>query len=198
MDSFYKPIDFSRIVGYPHDLLEIAIENFRDFHNYDDANAHIKAFGQSIDEWCDPPIHVDVLMKLFVLTICEEDAYDWFHDSDDNEFKTIQDLMHAFLERWGNDQIETYNELVDAFMEKWKEKELPDIETINSYIKIDTSPNPIKELKEIIEAMQLTHAKQCEAIQLAMEKQFEAMEISSKSWKLTLSVHMLVLNIRTL
>jgi hypothetical protein len=93
---------------------------------------------------------------LFVLTLCEEDAYDWFHDSD-CEFKTIRDLMH--------DQDETYNELVDAFMEKWKEKELSDIETINSDIKIDTPPDPIEEVKEIIQA-----------IQLAIEKQFEAMK----------------------
>jgi hypothetical protein len=45
MDSFYKPIDFSRIVGYPHDLPKIVIENLPDFRNYGDANAHIRAFG---------------------------------------------------------------------------------------------------------------------------------------------------------
>jgi uncharacterized Ntn-hydrolase superfamily protein len=110
------------------------------------------------------------------MTLCEEYAYDWFHDSDDNEFKTIQDLLRALLERFGDDQDETYNELVDAFMEKWKEKELPNIETINSDVKIDTSPDSIEELKEIIETMQFSHAKQCEAIQLTMNEQFEAME----------------------
>jgi hypothetical protein len=158
MGAFYSPIDFSGIVGYPHDVPEIVIENLPDFRNYGDANAHIRAFGQCIDEWCDPPIYEDVLMQLFVMTLCEEDAYYWFHDSDDNKFKTIQDLMHAFLERWGDDQIETYNELVDAFMKKWKEKNLPDIGTINSDVKIDTSPDSIEELKEIIETMQFSHA----------------------------------------
>jgi hypothetical protein len=165
MDDFYSPIDFSRIVGYPNDLPEIVIENLPDFRDNSDANAHIRAFGKCIDEWCDPPIHEDVLMKLFVLTLCEEDAYFWFHDSDDNEFKTIWDLMHAFLERWGDDQIETYTKLVDVFMEKWKEKELPDIETINSDIKIDTSPDPIEELKEIIQTMQFAHTNQLEAME---------------------------------
>jgi hypothetical protein len=86
-------------------------------------------------------------MKLFSLTLVEGDAYDWFHDSDDNEFKTIQDLIHAFLERFGDDQVETYNELVDAFMEKWKEKEPPDIKTISSDIKMDA---PIEKLTEVL------------------------------------------------
>jgi hypothetical protein len=87
---------FHKLVGYPHDISEDVIENLPDFHNYDDASAHIRAFGQCIDEWCDPPIYEDVLMKLFVMTLCEEDAYYWFHDSDDNKFKTIQDLCMHF------------------------------------------------------------------------------------------------------
>ena len=157
MDSFYKPIDFSRIVDYPHDLPEIVIENFPNFRDHGDANAHIKAFGHCIDEWCDPPIYEDVLMQLFVMTLCEDLAYDWFHDSDDNEFKTIQDLLFAFLERFGDDQDEIYNELVDDFMGKWKRKNLPDIETISSDIEIDTPPDPIEELKEIIMNMQYAH-----------------------------------------
>jgi hypothetical protein len=81
-------------------------------------------------------------------------------------------LLHAFLERFGDYQDETYNELVDAFMKKWKDKNLPDMETINSDIKIDTPPYPIEELKEIIQNMQFSHARQCEA----MNEQFEAIE----------------------
>jgi hypothetical protein len=80
---------------------------------------------------------------------------DWFLVHEDNSFKTIQDLLHAFLERFGDDQDEIYNELVDDFMEKWKKKNLPDIRTISSDIKIDTPPDPIEELKVIIQNMQL-------------------------------------------
>jgi hypothetical protein len=36
-------------------------------------------------------------MKLFSWTLVEGYAYDWLHDSDDNKFKTIRDLLHAFL-----------------------------------------------------------------------------------------------------
>jgi hypothetical protein len=31
MDSFWNPIDFSGIVGYPHDISEDAIDNMPDF-----------------------------------------------------------------------------------------------------------------------------------------------------------------------
>jgi hypothetical protein len=96
LDQFYNPIDFSEIIGYPQYVPEIFNENLPDFHNYGDPNAHIRAFVKCIDEWCDPHIHEDVLMQLFVMNICEEDAYYWFHDSDDNKFKTIHDLMLHF------------------------------------------------------------------------------------------------------
>jgi hypothetical protein len=92
-------------------------------------------------------------MKLFSWTLCEGYACDWFLVHEDNSFKTIRDLMHFFLERFGDDHDDIYNELVDAFMEKWKRKNLPDIETISSDVNIDTPPDPIKERKVIIHNM---------------------------------------------
>jgi hypothetical protein len=89
-------------------------------------------------------------MPLFVMTFCKEYAFNWFQDSEDHTFKTIQDLLHAFLEIFGDYRDEIYNELVDDFVEKWKRKSLPDIETISSDIEIDTPLDPIEELKEII------------------------------------------------
>jgi hypothetical protein len=56
-----------------------------------------------------------------------------------------------------------------------EEKNLLAIKTTNSDIEVDSPPDPIEELKEIILNMQYAHAKQCEAIQLAHAKQFEAM-----------------------
>jgi hypothetical protein len=75
MGTFLKPIDFSGIVGYPHDISEDVIENLSDFHDYGDACAHVRAFGQLIDDWYNPPIYEDVLMKLFSWTLCEGYAY---------------------------------------------------------------------------------------------------------------------------
>ena len=39
MDSFYDPIDFSRIVGYPHDISKDVIDNIPDFHDHGDGCA---------------------------------------------------------------------------------------------------------------------------------------------------------------
>ena len=50
MGGFYSPIDFSGIVGYPHDISEGVIDNIPDYHNHGDASAHIKAFTRCIDE----------------------------------------------------------------------------------------------------------------------------------------------------
>jgi hypothetical protein len=99
-------------------------------------------------------------MEMFVMTLVPGYACDWFHDSEDDTFNTLRDLLLAFLERFGDDRDETYNELVDAFMEKWKKKNLPDIGTINLDIKIDTPLDFIKELEEIIETTQFSHTDQ--------------------------------------
>jgi hypothetical protein len=116
MDDFFGPIDFSGIVGYPHDISEDAIDNIPDF-DHTHPGAHIWAFTKFIEKWCDPPIYEDVLMRLFVFTFVGERAMYWFHDSPDNTFKTIRDLLHAFLNLFGRSQQELHNELVDNFME---------------------------------------------------------------------------------
>jgi hypothetical protein len=71
MDGFFDPIDFSGIVGYPHDISEDAIDNIPDF-DHTHAGAHIWAFTKFIEKWCDPPIYEDVLMRLFVFTLVGE------------------------------------------------------------------------------------------------------------------------------
>jgi hypothetical protein len=44
MDGFFYPIDFSGIVGYPHDISEDVIDNIPDFYDHDHAGAHIWDF----------------------------------------------------------------------------------------------------------------------------------------------------------
>jgi len=93
-------------------------------------------------------------------------------------------LLHAFLDRFGNDRDEIHNELVDDFVEKWKRKNLLAIEMISSDIEVDTPPDPIEELKEKILNMQYAHAKQCENMQYAHAKQCEAIQLAhAKQWE---------------
>ena len=80
----------------------------------------------------------------------------WFHDSPDNTFKTIRDLLHAFLNLFGRSPQEIHNELVDNFMETWRRKNLPNIKTISSYLEVDAPPNTIKKLNEITQSMQFS------------------------------------------
>jgi hypothetical protein len=144
MDDFNAPIDFSGFVGYPHYESSEVFENIPDYGDRDDANTHIRAFTKCIDEWYNPPIYEEVLMKSFAVTLDVEKPFNWFHDSPDGRFKTIQGLLHSFLKRFGHDQSEVYDELVDDFMETWKRKNLLALKTINSDIEVDTPPDPIE------------------------------------------------------
>jgi hypothetical protein len=90
---------------------------------------HVYKVSHCFAKWCNNAWHEDVGMKLFILSF-DDDDLDWFTKLKDK-------------------QVKTYKELTNAFMEKWKEKEPPDIKTVNSDIKIDA---PIKELIEVIKA----------------------------------------------
>jgi hypothetical protein len=164
MGGFWNSIDFSRIVGYPHDISEDAIDNVPDFFDHTYPSAHIVAFTKFINKWCDPPIYEDVLMQLFVFTLVNERASDWFHDSPDSTFKTIRDLLHAFLNMFGRSQQEVHDELVDIFMETWRNKNLSYIETISSNSEVDIPSNPIEELNEIVQDMQPSQEEQCKTM----------------------------------
>jgi hypothetical protein len=103
----------------------------------------------------------------------------WFLLHEDNEIKTIRDFLRDFLEIFGDDQDEIYVELVDDFMDKWKRKNLLAIKTTSSDREVDSPPDPIEELKEVIHNMQFSHEEQCEAMNeqfMAMEDQLEIME----------------------
>jgi len=78
-------------------------------------------------------------MKLFILSF-DDDDLDWFTELKDK-------------------QVRTYNELIDAFMEKWKEKDSPSINTFNSNIKKDASPDSNQKFKEVIQAMEFIYEK---------------------------------------
>jgi hypothetical protein len=158
---FFDPIDFSGIVGYPHDISEDAIDNIPEF-DHTHAGAHIVAFTKFINMWCDPPIYEDVLMQLFVFTLVRDREMFWFQDSPDKTFKTIRELLHAFLNMFGRGQQELHSELVENFMETWRNKNLSYIETISSDIEVDIPSNPIKEINEVVQNMQLSQEEPCE------------------------------------
>ena len=179
MDGFWNPIDSSGIVGFPHDIPEDVIDNIPEFFDHNHPGAHIVTFTKFIEKWCDPPIHEDVLMQLFVFTLCDERGIDWFRDSPDNTFKTIQDLLHDFLGLFGRSQQEVHDELVDIFMETWRKKNLSYIETVSSNSEVDIPSNPIEEFNETVQNIQPSQEEPCEKeneLFLAIDDQLEIME----------------------
>jgi hypothetical protein len=183
MDDITRPFDFSEIVGYPNYIPENVLDNvfmFK-FHEDGDAYTHIKVFWNLIDDWDDTPIHEDSLMQLFSWTLLEGhgSAGDWFLFSNEKSIKNIQDFLHDFLERFGDDQDEIYSELIDDFMGKWKRRNLSNIDAISSDIEVDDPPDPIEELKETITNMQFSQEEPCEAMNeqfVAIEDKLEIME----------------------
>jgi hypothetical protein len=175
MGGFFDPIDFSGIVGYPHDISEDAIDNIPEWR-HGHAGDHIVIFTKFIEKWCDPPIYEDVLMQLFVFTLVRDREMFWFQDSLDKSFKTIQELLHAFLDMFGHGQQEVHDELVGNFMETWRNKNLSNIETISSDIEADAPSDPIREINEVVQNMQPSQEEPCETENeqsLANEDQLE-------------------------
>jgi len=77
-------------------------------------------------------------MKLFILSFDDADL-DWFTKLKDN-------------------QVKTCNELIDAFMENWKDKEPLDIKAISLDNK-DASLDSNKVLKDVYNTMEFIYAK---------------------------------------
>jgi len=178
MEGFFDPIDFSGIVGYPHDISEDAIDNVPEWlHGH--ASDHIVIFTKFIEKWCDPPVYEDVLMRLFVFTLVRDREMFWFQDSLDKSFKTIQELLHAFLDMFGHGQRELHDELVGNFMETWRNKNLSYVETVSSDIKADAPSDPIEEFNETVQNIQPSQEEPCETENeqfLAMDDQLEIMD----------------------
>ena len=103
MDAIYQPCDFSNIQGYPHPIPDKDLEKLPSFqgNNVVSAKTHVRNFSLCISKWCNAHNYEDVKMKLFVLSL-EEDALDWFTEQDDDKFKTLQEILDAFNERWGD------------------------------------------------------------------------------------------------
>ena len=105
MDDLFAPFDFSAIAGYPHALLEKALEKLPIFqgNNAISARTHLKAFSLCINKWCNAARHnhQDVKMKLFALSL-EDEAFDWFSNLEDNKYPTLSSLVDQFMDKWGD------------------------------------------------------------------------------------------------
>ena len=69
MCDLFKPLDFTAIVGYPHQIPDKAIEKVPSFHGNDaiTAMSHLLFFAQCYAKWCYKVNFEDVKMRLFCL-----------------------------------------------------------------------------------------------------------------------------------
>jgi hypothetical protein len=132
--AIYAPCDFSAINNYPHAISEKAIEKLPIFqgNNVISAKMHVKSFMRCINKWCVAHDYEDVKMKLFVLSL-EDDALDWYEDKPNNSFKTLKELIDAFIEKWGEKRDQRHllpalntikkneNETMDEFNKRFNE-----------------------------------------------------------------------------
>ena len=96
----YAPLDFSAIVGAPHDVPDKALERLPSFtgDNAVSVKSHLQAFESVMLRFA--PNHADVHMRLFVLSL-GGDALDWFRGLAANSYKTLKELQDGFVSKWG-------------------------------------------------------------------------------------------------
>ena len=96
MGTLFKPLDYSVVIGQPHNIPDKAIEKIPSFHGNDvvTAKSHLLGFTQCYNKWCHNMNLEDIKMRLFTLSL-KVDAFEWFTSLDDNGIKTFKDFERA-------------------------------------------------------------------------------------------------------
>ena len=78
MGDLFKPLDFTAIVGYPHQIPDKSIKKVPSFHGNDviTAKSHLLFFAQCYANRCHNVNFEDVKMRLFALSL-EADVFEW-------------------------------------------------------------------------------------------------------------------------
>lgn len=141
MDLF-APCNFGNIQSQPHDLPKSDLDKMPTFqgNNAISVEAHLGAFTIFLIKHNSRGVynHVDIKMKLFVLSL-EEVETDWLLDKPYNSFDSLQAIINAFKDKYGDKREGRYllrtinnikkneNETVDEFNKKFNgiDKEMP-------------------------------------------------------------------------
>jgi hypothetical protein len=143
MSMFLRPLNFAAIQGAPHTIPDKAIEKLPCFSgdNVVSAHSHVVSFNCCVNKWCYGHDEEDVKMRLFVFSL-EGDAAEWFSEFDPNKFSTLDEIVSAFKERWG-DQKE--NRFLLAALSSSHKKENETMEEFNKKFNdlVKSLPNTI-------------------------------------------------------
>ena len=101
MDYSFKPCHFDDL----HDIPEVAISKLPLFSSGDlvTIRKHLYRFTHTILRYCHSPQydHEDVKMRLFVRSL-KGDALNWFNNCPEDFFTSLQDIVDAFKDRYGD------------------------------------------------------------------------------------------------
>lgn len=93
---FLLLVIFISINGYPHNILDKAIEKLPSFQadNVISVTSHVKNINVFIFKWCNTANYEDVKMRLVVLYL-EDDALDWFTEQPANSYDSLEAIINA-------------------------------------------------------------------------------------------------------
>ena len=157
MNDLFAPCDFTNILGYPNFILDEAIEAIEELpsflgNNVISTETHLTNFQLCVSKWCHDINHEDVKIKLFKFSL-DGDALDWFIDLLANSFDSLESIIDAFEEKYGD---------------KRKIK-----------VKAQANENDkdlIKELTQMIEDMQLNQGQLIKAIEVNHSNQMTSIQ----------------------
>ena len=104
--DLFVPCDFTNIQGATHGYPYFFGEAINDFPPFQVNNAftvepHFQNVNVCISKCCPYSDYEDVKMKIFFLTL-SRDALDWFIKILDNTFDSLQPIIDAFEDRYGD------------------------------------------------------------------------------------------------
>jgi len=96
---------FSNIPGHPNDLPSLGIDKLPNFQgdNAINTSTHLRDFSIWMAKYVRSADfdHEDVRMTLLILTL-GGDAYDWFEEKPQNSFNSLELIINAFKEKYGD------------------------------------------------------------------------------------------------
>lgn len=185
--DMYAPCDFSNIIGYPNDILSIGIDKLPNFqgNNAISANSHLRDFSIWMAKYgrSDDFDHEDVIMTLFILTL-GGDAYDQFAEKPQNSFNSLQSIINAFKEKYGDkregrrhikalslikkredENIEEFNKRFNGTIRELRQDYKPTDKTLQDFYIDAFSLEPYYELRRA----KLNDYRDCQSLAIELE-----------------------------
>jgi hypothetical protein len=104
-DNIFKPLDMSRICGFPHDMPKGVGSWLSKFSGNNDTEVdyHLRRFYDEFGSHEVNTQHQDMIMKLFSTSLIG-DAKAWYDNLPSKSIKTWEDFQNAFSRKWGDEK----------------------------------------------------------------------------------------------